>query len=204
MDHEYVSRPARSSDNFTRIASLIYATDPYIYPFWFGDESQAIMPMYQLIHTPGTIFSLENVFVIEELWRHEILGAIVAISARSELDYDYSELKATSEQYQFAIERYVEPTVRRAQKLERDTVMLLDCCIAPDSRNRGLGKTMLGDFMNLMKRRGFRRFELDCLADNQPALALYHSLGFQDIKSGIGFDGTDHSQVSTLSLACQL
>lgn len=204
MDHEYVSRPARDSDNFTSIARLIYATDPYIYPFWFGSEDRAIMPLHQLIHIPGTIFSLENVFVIEEIWRREILGVIVAISARSELDYDYSKLKATNDQYRFAIERYIEPSVRHAQKLKRDTVMLIDCCIAPDSRNRGLGKTMLGDFMNLMKRRGFQRFELDCLADNQPALALYHGLGFQDIKPGIGFDGTDHSQVSIMSLACQL
>ena len=204
MPLEYNPRPARDTDNFTRIARLIYGTDPYIYPFWFGSEDGSIMPLYHLIHTPGSIFAPDNIFVIEEIWQREILGVIVAVSSHSDLSYDYAELKATNEQYRFAIERYVEPSVRHARNADPDTIMVLDCCVAPEARRQGLGKTMLSGFMTLMQERGFRRFELDCLADNQPALALYHGLGFQDIKPGIGFDGTNHPQVAIMSLARQL
>lgn len=203
-DRELNVRPARDSDNFTRIASLIYATDPYIYPFWFGSEEQAIMPLYQLIYTPGTIFSRDNIFVIEDLWKARILGVIVAVSARCDLSYDYSALKATNAQYRFAIEHYVEPSVRHAQQMDAGTVVVLDCCIVPEERGQGFGKSMLGTFMLRMKDRGFTRFELDCLADNEPALALYRGLGFQETKRGIGFDGTMHSQVNIISLARQL
>lgn len=202
-NREYNVRPARDSDNFTHIASLIYATDPYIYPFWFGSRDRAIMPLHQLIRTPGTIFSRENIFVIEELWKAKILGVIVAISARSDLSYDYSALKATDERYQFAIEHYVEPSVRQAQKMDASTITVLDCCVAANERGQGLGRLLLGDFMSTMQKRGFAKCELDCLADNEPALALYHGLGFQEIKRGIGFDGTTHSQVRIVSLARQ-
>lgn len=197
-------RPARDSDNLTRIASLIYATDPYIYPFWFGSEEQAIMPLYHLICTPGTIFNRENIFVIEELWKARILGVIVAISARSDLSYDYSALKSTDAQYRFAIERYVEPSVRHARQMGVDTVAVLDCCIAPDERGQGIGKSLLSGFMSRMKDRGFTKLELDCLADNKPALALYRGLGFRETKRGVGFDGTTHSRVRIVSLACRL
>lgn len=201
MPEDFATRSARPEDNLTDIAKIIYATDPYIYPFWFGSEDDAIMSLHALIHSTGTIFSLDNLYVVWEIWSRKILGAIVAISSRSDLSYDYSPLKQTNDHYRFAIERYVEPSVRHAQESDPDTMTILDCCVAPDARRRGLGKLLLNNFMIVAQAHGFRRFELDCLADNQPALALYHGLGFQNVKPGIGFDGTDHSQVAIMSLA---
>lgn len=201
MPEDFATRSARPDDNLTDIAKIIYATDPYIFPFWFGCEDDAILPLHSLIHTTGTIFSLDSLYVAWEIWSRKILGVIVAISSRSDLFYDYGPLKQTNDHYRFAIERYVEPSVRSVQKSTPDTMTILDCCIAPDFRGQGLGKRLLGEFMTAAESHGFRRFELDCLAGNQPALALYHGLGFQDVKPGIGFDGTDHSQVAIMSLA---
>ena len=45
MEKEYnvefddiICRKAKESDNLDEIATLIYETDPYIYPYWFNNS----------------------------------------------------------------------------------------------------------------------------------------------------------------------
>lgn len=201
---DYFTRKAQPSDDLRRIALLIYDTDPFIYPFWFEGRAQGIDALEKMIRTPGNLFSLENIFVLLDRDQCEILGVIVAIHQHSRLDYDYSGLKQFNHHYRFTIENYVEPSVAAALQAHPETIIITNCCIDARARGLGCGKALLHDFMELAKEQGFMTIELDCLAFNDAALALYRRCGFQTVVTGIGFDGTDHSQVPIVTMSCQI
>ena len=57
-------RRAKETDNMEEIASLIYQTDPYIYPFWFNNnEREAIEVLSRELMQEGCIFYYENIYV---------------------------------------------------------------------------------------------------------------------------------------------
>jgi ribosomal-protein-alanine N-acetyltransferase len=61
-------------------------------------------------------------------------------------------------------------------------------------QGRGLGRALLVDLMGEAQRRGVRELFLEVRADNEPAIALYRSLGFREIDRRAGYyqpDGVD-------------
>jgi ribosomal-protein-alanine N-acetyltransferase len=61
-------------------------------------------------------------------------------------------------------------------------------------QGRGLGRALLVDLMDEAQRRGVRELFLEVRADNEPAIALYQSLGFREIDRRAGYyqpDGVD-------------
>jgi ribosomal-protein-alanine N-acetyltransferase len=61
-------------------------------------------------------------------------------------------------------------------------------------QGRGLGRALLVDLMGEAQRRGVRELFLEVRADNEPAIALYQSLGFREIDRRAGYyqpDGVD-------------
>ena len=68
--------------------------------------------------------------------------------------------------------------------------LLLDQCLGPDgeiltlgvapaARRQGIARRLLGDLIARARAAGVRRLALEAAADNEAALALYRSLGFQ-------------------------
>ena len=64
--------------------------------------------------------------------------------------------------------------------------LLEDLFVRADARGSGLGRALLGAVVDLARRRGCRRVELDANEDNAAAQALYTSVGFdaQDDRYG--------------------
>jgi ribosomal-protein-alanine N-acetyltransferase len=60
----------------------------------------------------------------------------------------------------------------------RDLAHLMNLCVAPGFRRRGLGRKMLLHLMQVARSRGARRTWLEVRPDNRVAIALYKSLGF--------------------------
>jgi len=58
---------------------------------------------------------------------------------------------------------------------------LLSIGVSPDRRRSGLGRAILAHAARELMQSGGTLMFLDVAADNTPALALYRSLGFQDI-----------------------
>jgi len=61
-------------------------------------------------------------------------------------------------------------------------------------QGRGVGRALLLDLMDEAQRRGVRELFLEVRADNEPAIALYQSLGFREIDRRAGYyqpDGVD-------------
>ena len=66
--------------------------------------------------------------------------------------------------------------------------------VSKSHRQRGLGRALLVDLMNEAQRRGVRELFLEVRADNEPAIALYDSLGFREIDRRASYyqpDGVD-------------
>lgn len=62
-----------------------------------------------------------------------------------------------------------------------DEAHVLNICIDPLAQSRGLGRQLLRALVQLAADRGAQRVFLEVRPSNTPALALYHSEGFNEI-----------------------
>lgn len=62
-----------------------------------------------------------------------------------------------------------------------DEAHVLNVCIDPLAQSRGLGRQLLRALVQLAADRGAQRVFLEVRPSNTPALALYHSEGFNEI-----------------------
>jgi ribosomal-protein-alanine N-acetyltransferase len=62
-----------------------------------------------------------------------------------------------------------------------DEAHVLNICIDPLAQSRGLGRQLLRAMVQLAADRGAQRVFLEVRPSNTPALALYHSEGFNEI-----------------------
>ena len=62
-----------------------------------------------------------------------------------------------------------------------DEAHVLNICIDPLAQSRGLGRQLLRALVQLARDRGAQRVFLEVRPSNTPALALYHSEGFNEI-----------------------
>lgn len=191
---DIVLRRARGDDNLEEIARLIYQTDPYIYPFWFeNDTEEAVKVLVPLMREPGFIFNYENYYVAYDKELRKIVGIIGAIDPTTSLNYDYDRLKSVNERYCFTIEHYFAELIKEVQ--EKQYMYLVNVCVDENYRSRQIGSRLLKYFVAQMHEAGFDEIGFDCLMHNLRAKNLYHSLGFKEVAEGIGFDGTEHSTV---------
>jgi ribosomal protein S18 acetylase RimI-like enzyme len=59
--------------------------------------------------------------------------------------------------------------------------------VAPDHRGKGFGRFLLAEILRHARESGFERAEVQTLADNQAALSLYQSLGFEPVEQSTVF-----------------
>jgi len=62
-----------------------------------------------------------------------------------------------------------------------DEAELLSLAVAPEARGRGLGRRLTEDGLARMRAAGARVCYLEVRPGNEPALALYGSLGFREV-----------------------
>ena len=195
---DIVCRRAKKTDNMAEIATLIYQTDPYIYPYWFENSvDKAIEFLSDKILMPGFVFNYENIYVAEDKKSKKIIGLIVALDPSVNLNFDYTPYIKISENYKKAIEDYIYECINDV--VNNDSLYLMNCAVLEECRGRKIGTKLLGHFIKNMEKAGFKNFRLDCLLHNLRAKNLYHSMGFKEMKEIVGFDGTDHSTVEVVS-----
>lgn len=59
--------------------------------------------------------------------------------------------------------------------------------VAPDHRGRGYGRFLITEILRRAREYRFARAEIQTLADNEPALGLYQSLGFEPVEQSTVF-----------------
>ncbi len=63
----------------------------------------------------------------------------------------------------------------------KEPVAYLDClCIDKSVRKQGLGKKLLDEFINAVKKQGIKYVKLNAFEDNIPAVNLYKKEGFEE------------------------
>lgn len=198
VEDEYiVFRSANENDNFEEIATLIYQTDPYIYPFWFNNNTEeAIQFLSKRIGEKGFIFHFENIYVAHDKTTDKIIGIICALDKSIDLDYDYSYIEKINDNYKFTINNYIKKVIEKVKN--NDFLYISNVCIDANYRGKKLGTNLLGYYISQMEKAGFDKFSLDCLLHNLRAKNLYHKLGFYEMYEVVGFDGTETSKVEVV------
>ncbi len=185
---DIVCRRAKTTDNMTEIAILIYQTDPYIYPYWFERSvDKAIEFLSDKILMPGFIFYYENLYVAVDKKTNKIIGLIAAQDNSVNLDFDYKPYININENHKNTIEKYIYHCIDCIK--EENDMYIMNCTVLEECRGRKIGTKLLGHFISNMERAGFDRFRLDCLLHNLRAKNLYHSLGFKEVEDLLDFGG---------------
>ncbi len=181
-------RRARKTDNMAEIATLIYQTDPYIYPYWFeNDVDKAVEFLSDKILMPGFIFNYENIYVAVDKTNDKIIGLVVALDPTVNLNFDYTPYTKINENHKISIEKYVNECIKDV--INNDSMYIMNCAVLEECRGRRIGTKLLGHFISNMERAGFENYRLDCLLHNLRAKNLYHSLGFKEMEEVKGFGG---------------
>lgn len=199
-----ISRQITPRDSFTEtqyrdIATLIYQTDPYIYPALFSDcgESdpmkiaQKILP--DIIESNAdAMFNKRNLFVLFDedivigiiLWHSGTLqwDADRFIASADCLGFHLDEDKVSAVSQEYINEQYTEET--------NGTISLINICVSEYMQGVGIGEYLLRSFMAQHKRNDM---ELCVLSDNAAAVSLYKRFGFNIIDTMGGFS-TDNKK----------
>ncbi len=185
---DIVCRRAKKTDNMAEIATLIYQTDPYIYPYWFENSvDKAIDFLSDKILMPGFIFNYDNIYVAEDRKNNKIIGLVVALDPSVNLKFDYTPYIRINENHKKSIEEYIYECINDV--VNNDAMYIMNCAVLEECRGRRIGTKLLGHFISNMERAGFENYRLDCLLHNLRAKNLYHSLGFKEMEEVKGFAG---------------
>ena len=172
-----IVRKAKKEDNLYQIAELLYKTDPYIYPYWFGSLDNCLKELTPLLLEDKFFFNINNLYVAYKIDTNEIIGVTCIVDKSIDLDYDYSNLKNKNERYKFTIENYVEGLIKEVN--ESTFAYISNVCVDEKYRGQHIGRYMLTKIIEVYKNKLFKEIVLDVLADNPGAIKLYQNLGFE-------------------------
>lgn len=173
-----------------QIATLIYQTDPYIYPGFFGSlaNAQLVIP-YMLEH------DLPMGFKIREFYEQEQLIGIIAYYYET-LNFDFETYKQAFIACNVAITEDTHQVVREyfdvcANDYDQGCTYIMDICVDEAHRGKGIGKKMILEFLS----KETNDCVLEVNEENERARYLYEKLGFVAYKQYEGYGGTAPIQI---------
>ena len=188
-------RHLKLNDNLTKVAELIYQTDPYIYPYWFYKYSNWKDVLINLIKKKGSVFYYKNILVATV--DKEIVGIGIIIEQTTNLSYDYKELKAVNKHFEYTINNYVLPLTEHITT--PDVVYISNICVDKDEIGKGIGSKLIETIKQAKKQKSL---VLHCLADNQPALKLYLKNNFKITEYLDGFNAHHKQKPLIVKMVC--
>ena len=185
---DIIIRRGKKGDNPEEIATLIYQTDPYIYPYWFNNSvEEAKKFLKDKLEQPGFIFNYDNLYVAINKDDNRIIGLIVALDSSVNFDFDYEPYTNINDNYKTTINKYIKEVIKEIK--EKKDIYIMNCTVLEDYRGKRIGSKLLGYYIRNMESAGYDNYRLDCLLHNLRAKNLYHSLGFKEMEEISGFDG---------------
>ncbi|WP_449468376.1 ribosomal protein S18-alanine N-acetyltransferase [Stenotrophomonas humi] len=85
-----------------------------------------------------------------------------------------------------------------------DEAHVLNVCVDPQVQSRGLGRHLLRELVRAARQRGAVRVFLEVRPSNTPAIALYHSEGFNEIGRRPRYYPTENGREDALVMAMEL
>lgn len=173
-------RSIKESDDFARIASLIYATDPFLFHYIFGKNPEGEARLKSLIGMPSNSFSysmIRGYFDSEGVCQ----GVYIAYHSKSKSrDRDFSQVFKGLKGLWLTLKLL--PIQNLLNPPIKNTYYLQNISVDESRRSQGIGRALLADFYDQAQKKGHASVSLDVSLDNPGALRLYISEGFQRIK----------------------
>jgi ribosomal-protein-alanine N-acetyltransferase len=85
-----------------------------------------------------------------------------------------------------------------------DECHLLNLCVRPEERNRGIGKKMINYLLNQARRRGIQSVFLEVRVSNSAAIHLYQEQGFNEVGQRMDYYPASWGREDALVLACDI
>lgn len=198
---DIIVRRAKKDDDFKKIAELLYKTDSYIYPYWFGSLKNCMNELPSLMLEAKFFFYYKHLFVA--IKNNVIVGVVCIVDKGTDLSYDYSKLKAYNERYCFTIVNYIEGLIKEVQGA--DFAYISNVCVDENYRGMHIGNYMVSNIIDVYKDNMFQKIVLDVLADNPGAIKLYQNLGFEQFTEVFkGFNNPSKDKPNVFSMQAEL
>ena len=170
-------RKATPNDDLEKIAELLYYTDDYIYPYWFGSVENCRKELTPLLTKDKFFFNVNNLYIAVNKEDNAVLGVVCIVDRHTDLGYDYSELEKVNERYAFTIENYIKGLIEEVK--EAEFAYISNVCVDPNHRDLHIGTFLLSQLIQEYKSKMYKEIVLDVLAENPRAIHLYQKMGFE-------------------------
>lgn len=172
-------RPITQRDDLTRVAEIIYATDPFLFPYIFGKGDAAIGKIEALVAMEHNSFSYRYIHGMFE--GETLLGLYIAYSAQEKSkDEDFNKVFKGLKGLWLGLKLL--PIANLLNPPLNRTFYLQNLSVHESVRGSGNGKALLKDFYQLAIKKGHNTVSLDVALENTGAMRLYLNEGFQLIK----------------------
>ena len=190
--HDIVIRAASVADNASKIAKLLYLTDPYIYPFLCADPADEIWVDFvsRALKDPDHVHSARNMLLA--IKDGSVVGLICAYPLAAKKVFLQPVDRSVSAKYVAVWEGYYKHAEPSAGGL-----YISNLCVDPAFRGKGIGGALLHALLEQHPREDIA---LDVLADNLSAVSLYEKAGFTPRSRYNGFAGTAADAVQCISM----
>ena len=196
-----VFRRATSNDNLEKISKLLYYTDEYIYPYWFGNLENCLKELTPLLVKDKFFFNINNLYIA--VFEKEILGVVCIVDKNTDLSFDYTELRKVNNRYKFTIDNYIKGLIDEVSNVE--FAYISNVCVDPNYRDMHVGTFILEHLLQEYKKQKYDEVVLDVLADNSRAIHLYEKMGFKkDSKVFPGFNDPKEKKPDVFSMKNEL
>ena len=184
-------RKLTPDDDLSRVSKLIYETDNFIFPHFFGENKNVAKQIIINMMNADTLYNKDNICVA--CLGDEIVG--VTVIAPSPVSINVGAFFESFEQagadaeiddaFQTIMKEYFIP-----MEAHPDGYYIACLCVDTPYRGKGIGSAML-DYVFSGELVG-KDVYLDCLADNEIAISVYESRGFEKLFKFEGFTGLDY------------
>ena len=190
-------RKATANDDLAKIAELLYYTDDYIYPYWFGSLENCKKELTPLLLENKFFFNINNLYIAVK--DNIVLGVVCIVDKKTDLSYDYSELLNKNERYNFTITNYIMELIDEVKNAKY--AYISNVCVDPNYRDLHIGTFLLDNLIREYKEKMYKEIVLDVLADNPRAIHLYEKMGFkQDGDIFPGFNNPNEARPDVFTM----
>ena len=100
------------------IAELLYRTDQYIYPYWFGSLENCKRELSGLLVEDKFFFNVNNLYIVIDKVNNKIIGVVCVVDKYADLNFDYSKLESVNNRYKFTINNYIKGLIEEVKSSE--------------------------------------------------------------------------------------
>lgn len=162
-------------------ALLIYETDAETFNFYFKNRQNATKRIKKLIKSGKNNLGHENIYIVTEKDKKQILGLLVASKGSEEdIKRDFKTYFKTLNPYdalKFVLFDIVDNMI--LADLDNYDFYLGAVAVNEDCRGKGIGTFILEKSLEIARKLNCKRVVLDVDLENDGALRLYERFGFK-------------------------